>query len=70
MGWQVISIHALRKESDSFVTVDFPDIRISIHALRKESDPSVNVSIATFSVISIHALRKESDALPTSASDR
>ncbi len=41
-----ISIHALRKESDSFVTVDFPDIRISIHALRKESDCSFSSFIS------------------------
>ena len=33
-----ISIHALRKESDS-ITIDFDnDPDISIHALRKESD--------------------------------
>ena len=34
----VISIHALRKESDLLVRPDEPPISISIHALRKESD--------------------------------
>ena len=35
-----ISIHALRKESDVHLIVDFRhSVGISIHALRKESDP-------------------------------
>ena len=34
-----ISIHALRKESDTTnILVDSPTVGISIHALRKESD--------------------------------
>ena len=34
----VISIHALRKESDSLAISPFSGQHISIHALRKESD--------------------------------
>ena len=34
----VISIHALRKESDYAASVHSAAVRISIHALRKESD--------------------------------
>ena len=34
----VISIHALREESDGFVGDLFPELGISIHALREESD--------------------------------
>ena len=34
----LISIHALRKESDCFVSKNNPNYAISIHALRKESD--------------------------------
>ena len=56
----IISIHALRKESDSDPQVRLNRWNISIHALRKESDLS-NTSDDTESVISIHALRKESD---------
>ena len=37
--WHVISIHALRKESDADRRRGKIDHRISIHALRKESDP-------------------------------
>ena len=57
----MISIHALRKESDStlFVGVVVED-EISIHALRKESDFTVPV-VGHGAHISIHALRKESD---------
>ena len=33
-----ISIHALRKESDTVTMTDTITIHISIHALRKESD--------------------------------
>ena len=62
VGQKVISIHALRKESD--VEVDDPVVDwfgISIHALRKESDPRKIHAFVTW-VISIHALRKESDS--------
>ena len=59
-----ISIHALRKESDSRPVVSVSTQVISIHALRKESDryrakgrPLEDLQKA----ISIHALRKESD---------
>ena len=39
---RVISIHALREESDtSQLTFDFVRVTISIHALREESDRSV-----------------------------
>ena len=55
-----ISIHALRKESDAFVTASCNTITISIHALRKESDND-GIGGAFASPISIHALRKESD---------
>ena len=34
----VISIHALREESDNFTIYGYPEISISIHALREESD--------------------------------
>ena len=34
----VISIHALREESDSAVTIMTRTVEISIHALREESD--------------------------------
>ena len=56
----VISIHALRKESDRQSVFCHRTVRISIHALRKESDAcrlAGNGSV----LISIHALRKESD---------
>ena len=57
----LISIHALRKESDPDNTLnDGFTRRISIHALRKESDSSDTLP-DTSSYISIHALRKESD---------
>ena len=56
----LISIHALRKESDLEEHRQRPAIRISIHALRKESDP-VDLAEAAGLGISIHALRKESD---------
>ena len=35
----MISIHALRKESDDDTQAFIQAINISIHALRKESDP-------------------------------
>ena len=56
----LISIHALRKESDIRPIVVLGDLLISIHALRKESD-EVGYLIHAFHYISIHALRKESD---------
>ena len=37
----MISIHALRVESDNFLRVDFDDDDISIHALRVESDEGI-----------------------------
>ena len=56
-----ISIHALRKESDSDPQVRLNRWNISIHALRKESDLSEAKKGVHPSAISIHALRKESD---------
>ena len=56
----VISIHALRKESDREGPSDALALAISIHALRKESDDLVGGGSGR-DVISIHALRKESD---------
>ena len=56
----LISIHALRKESDGLGFFDERFECISIHALRKESDPSPLADPGRLS-ISIHALRKESD---------
>ena len=56
-----ISIHALRKESDSGRRCNpTRGSGISIHALRKESD-STSARITSVNGISIHALRKESD---------
>ena len=55
-----ISIHALRKESDTALAVDGATCLISIHALRKESDTGFICGARRLS-ISIHALRKESD---------
>ena len=57
----IISIHALRKESDSDPQVRLNRWNISIHALRKESDLSEAKKGVHPSAISIHALRKESD---------
>ena len=57
----MISIHALRKESDSCHCSWHGWVTISIHALRKESDKSRVVNIDPQFTISIHALRKESD---------
>ena len=59
-GGDVISIHALRKESDVVARRFYRRYDISIHALRKESDP-IGIRCATPCMISIHALRKESD---------
>ena len=57
----LISIHALRKESDKYATVVDGWRSISIHALRKESDYMLTLLAVRLSIISIHALRKESD---------
>ena len=57
----MISIHALRKESDMFEGFLLIWIDISIHALRKESDPQSRSRPDGKYIISIHALRKESD---------
>ena len=56
----IISIHALRKESDHRHRLIFGQQVISIHALRKESDLAETSGCSPFP-ISIHALRKESD---------
>ena len=56
----VISIHALRKESDIHADAGLGRVDISIHALRKESDDLVGGGSGR-DVIPIHALRKESD---------
>ena len=58
----IISIHALREESDYAATHDLFVVAISIHALREESDQAVAAFDAVL-VISIHALREESDPL-------
>ena len=56
----MISIHALREESDTQPTVPSGAPYISIHALREESDMAfMQKDDASF--ISIHALREESD---------
>ena len=57
----VISIHALREESDLSNCRYTPYTKpISIHALREESDKQFQVLTAQIK-ISIHALREESD---------
>ncbi|EDT45696.1 hypothetical protein BIFDEN_01532 [Bifidobacterium dentium ATCC 27678] len=56
----MISIHALREESDITSPHHPPAQCISIHALREESDP-VNIYWFVIVLISIHALREESD---------
>ena len=57
----MISIHALREESDPQAPSPSSDDRaISIHALREESDHSYAGKSAG-RLISIHALREESD---------
>ena len=57
----MISIHALREESDqSFLAPHVIDGEISIHVLREESDGWVPRSNAP-PPISIHVLREESD---------
>ena len=61
----IISIHALREESDAlyFFTDSFC-FSMSIHALREESDLSLK-DIDGLTPISIHALREESDSTTT-----
>ena len=56
----LISIHALRKESDRCHSQPPCNRGISIHALRKESDRIHEPNLGVLG-ISIHALRKESD---------
>ena len=58
----LISIHALREESDFRYAGDIIGDNISIHALREESDPFLEFRCAA-ELISIHALREESDTL-------
>ena len=60
LDYIVISIHALRKESDADAGDVETRLDISIHALRKESDV-VQEARPLIRRISIHALRKESD---------
>ena len=57
----LISIHALREESDPFLKLLFNKSQISIHALREESDQLWSITIDREEGISIHALREESD---------
>ena len=59
-GRLLISIHALRKESDLERRWHKLTDEISIHALRKESDQRLPRD-EHIRLISIHALRKESD---------
>ena len=56
----MISIHALREESDRAEKHARLTMRISIHALREESDRAEKHARLTMR-ISIHALREESD---------
>ena len=58
----LISIHALREESDGSDAWKYYLDCISIHALREKSDGST-VFHQPLLPISIHALREESDAL-------
>ena len=60
---RVISIHALREESDLFCIKPLQRWRkISIHALREESDHRCCQHTVRLQNISIHALREESDS--------
>ena len=56
----LISIHALREESDGVRHVRQQGAVISIHALREESDSDAQHRAHRIA-ISIHALREESD---------
>ena len=59
----IISIHALREESDPYAPLRSSyTFGISIHALREESDFTNNMGTQNdLKYISIHALREESD---------
>ena len=57
----IISIHALREESDIFKSKQKKSFEISIHALREESDVKCEHVVLAINGISIHALREESD---------
>ena len=57
----MISIHALREESDETHSHVSRGGQISIHALREESDLKGLRTMLTINAISIHALREESD---------
>ena len=59
--FHLISIHALREESDAHVLLEHFGKQISIHALREESDDMIPNLKKTQRRISIHALREESD---------
>ena len=61
---RIISIHALREESDPECANGYRPDLISIHALREESD-QVKADFGLIIGISIHALREESDHCPT-----
>ena len=60
--FHMISIHALREESDPLEKHGIKCDIISIHALREESDKH-SLYAPHGTGISIHALREESDAL-------
>ena len=57
----IISIHALREESDPWQRLVADVAGISIHALREESDRITPRDVHVDDGISIHALREESD---------
>ena len=59
----LISIHALREESDVKYYDTMPSFGISIHALREESDERMMRGVNRRIEISIHALREESDVV-------
>ena len=62
IGYECISIHALRVEGDAKLGVSFAVHRpISIHALRVEGDPWAKIRHTHKITISIHALRVEGD---------
>ena len=60
--WILISIHALREESDDGFRIALHCLGISIHALREESD-YLSCPYYPTRIISIHALREESDTI-------
>ena len=60
--FHMISIHALRVESDADLQQQLRQLQdISIHALRVESDAHARIIYIYSLIISIHALRVESD---------